>query len=327
MIAIAEFVGFRPLSEVVEQKYTIKGFFPIAFTGYRGHLAGLFCIMVGLSIFLILKTNFTHIKDGQVSYSNYSKIIHSNHYRPIYTYTNLVITSTCIFLISNTSAIIGAVSAFVMALLILKRRLNIVTLAINLILIMSSIQIVKSFGDYAMKSGWVSHTATSEDLSTTSTLETRLILWESAINLFKQRPILGWGQNTYENLWYTSISKNKGDKLLLLELGLDDNIVFSRINDSIAYKDSDGITKPQRLIYSSSHNAYLDLLYSSGLIGLASVILLSFYIVKKLKYPLPSIAFSISYLAYLAAWFPVSTNLLPFVCLIGIMLSESQREL
>ncbi|MPY67404.1 O-antigen ligase family protein [Deinococcus sp. SDU3-2] len=287
LLVIFEYMGFRPLNGIVERYLTLTSPFPSVTIGHRGHLAGLLLIFSLMPLYWFRK--------------NYN----SWQFWVIFTLSCTALSCT-----TNSAAIIAIIASLILFIIFHLGKLNLYILIIPLVGLLS-LSLYKPLGVanvYFHSIGWVDATADAKNIRSTTTLETRFILWKSAYLLFKERPLLGWGPQTYNQLWYTHISDKDGDRLFRLELGLQPHQKMVRINDSAAYKDLDDKTVPVLLNYFAPHNSLLDILYSQGLTGVLIfgifIISLTRYLYKCVKASaflslLPFIAYGI----YLLAWF------------------------
>ena len=83
---------------------------------------------------------------------------------------------------------------------------------------------------------------------------------------------------------------------------------------------------PNNLIYGSSHNAYLDVLYSTGLFGVAALALMLVYVRTRQAWTPAALTLTAVFGIYLLAWFPVSTNFLPFIALLVLIVIDERNR-
>lgn len=304
-VCLVEFIGFKPFDWFTEMHYTIKSAYPIVATGYRGHLAGLLTVTAGFVMAQILDRR---------------RAVHPA------LYILLFLGFLAVVCLSNTSSTL-AVATGLLIIWLIKRDFK--TTLISAALFMAAFPTstaLSGLNKLLVNYHIVATASHSEELNNTTTLQTRLLLWKAALILFHERPVFGWGANTYENLWYSALKPQESDRLLRLELGINPDVPISRINDSIAYRNSAGKVIPNNLIYGSSHNAYLDVLYSTGLFGVAALALMLVYVRTRQAWTPAALTLTAVFGIYLLAWFPVSTNFLPFIALLVLIVIDERNR-
>lgn len=286
VITIAEYLGFRPLAFILEKSISLTSSFPVATIGLRQHLAGLLTFTTLLIIPIYVKKALDHKFWIYIFISSVALGCTNN------TSSYAAILGVALFLISHNK----------------YRNLKHITILLVIFFSIFAYKPLKSVSEYLSRVGIVNKTITNKTITDPTTFKTRLILWESAINMTLKRPFIGWGLQTFNNQWYNSISKHKGDRLFRMELGLLNSQKMVRINDSAAYKNLQGKTEMVILNYTSSHSAILDLAYSQGIVGLGLFFAIIFFYVFKnpdlspsriLYMSIPLVGYSI----YLIAWF------------------------
>ncbi|GHF49907.1 hypothetical protein GCM10017781_27930 [Deinococcus metalli] len=179
--------------------------------------------------------------------------------------------------------------------------------------------------------GAVHNASDSKDLANTRSLEIRFLLWEAAANMFKSRPIIGWGTQSYSMHWFDFLSKEKADKTLALEMGYPRNQKIVRVRDVIYFKDSKGGIVARTQSYDSPHNATLDVLYAQGFLGIATLIwfliacILAAYRYAGIKGLIGLLPF-VGYAIYLQAWFATVPVMGLAIILLGFVLAELRRS-
>lgn len=304
-ISLVEFIGLKPFGWLTEMYYTIKSAYPIVATGYRGHLAGLLTVTAGFVMAQILDRR---------------RAVHPT------LYILLFLGFLAVVCLSNTSSTLAAAAGLLIIWLIKRDFKTTLISAALFIAAFPTSTALSSLNKLLVNYHIVATASHSEELNNTTTLQTRLLLWKAALILFQERPVFGWGANTYENLWYSALEPQESDRLLRLELGISPNVPISRINDSIAYRNSAGKVIPNNLIYGSSHNAYLDVLYSTGLFGVAALALMLMYVRARQAWTPAALTMMAVFGIYLLAWFPVSTNFLPFIALLVLIIIDERNR-
>jgi prepilin-type N-terminal cleavage/methylation domain-containing protein len=286
ILAITEYLGFRPLEFIVNRNFELTSPFPATTVGIRTHLSAIMLMLIFIPIYWY----------------------RSNYFRKGF-WALLIIAGIGFGCTVTSSAIAGLIASLMILIVFMRRQL--ITAILIIITIICAINMHRPLMLISIElqhMGWVSQIAQTKDLSNTTTLQTRLILWKAATLLFKQRPFLGWGISTYNQHWFQVLPRGEGDRLFRLELGLRPTQKVLRINDSAAYKDLNGNTIPVQLNYFAPHNALLDLAYSQGILGVVTftgfIISLIFYLYERagrvsILALLPIFAYGI----YLLAWF------------------------
>jgi O-antigen ligase len=306
LLTIAEYLGFRPLAPIVEKYITLNSPFPAVTVGLRGHLAGMLVLLSLLPLYWFRD----RLNDWRF-------------------WTLFILGCVGLGCTSNSSTYVGMAVTLTAFLWFNRHDLKWTVLLVPVValLSMSAYLPLASLSQSLNAWGWVHIKAESKDLTSSVTLQTRLLLWESAARMGAARPILGWGPQTFNNHWYDYLSKAKGDKLFRLELGLNPSQKMVRINDSIAFKDENGQTQPRHLNYISSHNALLDLFYSQGFVGSILLVIFCASLIKYLHVRMGKTTFYallpfLAYGIYLLAWF-ITVPVTGLVCIVlGFLVAE-----
>jgi len=90
----------------------------------------------------------------------------------------------------------------------------------------------------------------------------RMFVWESTIDMIKKKPIFGWGQDTFQNEFYTHYTTNLKARKILDEFG-------KRVFDV-------------RGIHFHTHNVYIGLIQETGIFGLIVFLTILFTIFKRI---------------------------------------------
>ena len=316
LLTIAEYLGFRPLAPIVEKYITLNSPFPAVTVGLRGHLAGMLVLLSLLPLYWFRD----RLNDWRF-------------------WTLFILGCVGLGCTSNSSTYVGMAVTLTAFLWLNRHDLKWTVLLVPVVALLSmSAYLPLASGIRSLNAwGWLHIKADSKDLTSSGTLQTRLLLWESAARMGAARPILGWGPQTFNNHWYDYLSKAKGDKLFRLELGLNPSQKMVRINDSIAFKDKNGQTQPRYLNYVSPHSGMFDLFYSQGLVGSILFIASCVSLIKYLQRRTGKTAFYalfpfLAYSVYLLAWF-TTVPVTGLACIVlGLLVAElksmsgSQRE-
>lgn len=99
----------------------------------------------------------------------------------------------------------------------------------------------------------LTHVFTAESLST----RMRLLVWQSAVRGFKDRPVLGWG---HDNIFY-ALNKHYNPEHAMFNPRFDES---------------------KATWYDKAHNTYLDILVEKGLVGFALFVAVAFFIARSL---------------------------------------------
>lgn len=310
LLTIGEFLGFRPLSLLLGPGVELNTVYPAVTIGYRGHVAGLLVMMVLSQLYL------------------FRQQLRSSGFWTIFALACVALGCT-----SNTASYIAMIISLALFTLIEVRRGSFLVILVPVValLAMNLYRPLTAVNAALISSGWVQQQASSKELSNTRTFSTRLLLWKAAIGMAEARPLLGWGAQTFHSHWYAHLSKAEGDRLFRLELGLPEERKMVRINDSVAYRDAQGHTKPDQLNYFSAHNAVLDLLYAQGVLGVLSfaafvLALLRHVVQATRRSSLLALVAPLGYGIYLLGWFVTFPVTLAFCAFAGMLVSHLRGE-
>jgi O-antigen ligase len=287
ILTIFEYLGFRPLSFITELNFKLDTTYPAVTVGYRGQVAGLSLLLSLLPLYWF-----------------------HGHYRSWQFWFFFILGCTALGCTTNSSAIISLTLALILFAVINKSNLKILVISILAVALvsMNAYRPLSILGRHFYSIGWTKGQPDSKNITNTVTIETRLILWHAGLNMFKDKPLLGWGPQTYNQQWYNFTSKADGDRLFRLEMGLTPKQKMARIGDASAYLDQEGKSHPLVLNYVAPHNAIIDILYSQGIIGFLALILFFILLLRYLfKQSNRNILIALlpffAYTIYLLGWF------------------------
>lgn len=251
-ISIIEAIGWRPLHFIMQGRNIA---YPAATVGLRQHLAGWFTMMALAPIFFwrgksLDRSFWIWMGSGLIGVA-----ICKNSAASIATLLSLIIWS-----------IYGQGTRRVPAI---RTTIIFICLALALPPAIKSVNHALGFEDYEQK-----------NYASGLTLSTRIILWKAAARATKERPILGWGDETFAWQVFQHLTPSESERLIRMEAGIpEDNLVIHSDGNYSYYSPN----KPQDvkkgiLLYIRPHNIIFDEAYSHGIIGLVLLSLSLFYI-------------------------------------------------
>lgn len=307
-LTLLEGLGFKPLAQVVHSPNMV---YPAATVGHRPHLGGWFAIMALAPAYFYRRRPL----DGWFW---------------LWLISSLVGLGLC----TTTSASIGVGVGILLwvAVATLKRhparRAAWAGLALFAFSVLALPDVTRSLGQAL---GQVPPTL--KDYQSTGSFRPRLYMWKSAWNAALERPLTGWGTDTFGYQVFEHLSDADAEALFRAELGFGPEYTLE--HKGITYyaykpkaknkKDRDAQTGS--LLYIRPHNLIFDELYSNGFIGLIlfslTLVALFWFIRRRNTEDFTYFTFAfLPYFIYLLAWFyVVSVTPLAFI-LIGIMLAD-----
>lgn len=310
IFTLLEAIGYRPLIHIVQSPNML---YPAAFVGHRPHLGGWFSIIVLMPIFF-----YRHRRIDAWFW--------------VWTLSGIVGLALC----TTTSATLGVGIGIIFWLfhtcILHRERLKTTLLATAFFAF--SIALLPNLTQSAGTALGLNPPHLKE-YGSTGSMKPRLYMWKSAWNAATDRPLTGWGTDTFGYQVFEHLTKEDAEALFRAELGFSkDYAVEHKGMTYYAYKNH-GLDKDQQtgsLLYVRPHNLILDELYSNGFIGLSLWLLtiISLLVkVNKSTSPLSFIYFIVAclpYLIYLQAWFYVTSVTPLFFILLGIMLKDIKNS-
>lgn len=308
VFTLIETIGWRPIEGVF---YSSAMQYPATTVGFRAHLAGWFAIFAASGIFFYWKRK----KDIWFWLISMSAI--------------LGISAT-----TSTSAILGTLIAYALWLVysvIQKNLRNNIKHAVLLIAVSLFMYNTMPPAMTALSNFLGLPPASFKTYGESNTFGTRLLLWKSAYNATLQRPLLGWGNDTYIFEVYKHLPPEDLEKLLKFSLASSGIRIEGNISVHedyvIRYKDAQtGEVKTELGMYHSPHNILVEELYSKGFLGFFAFLTLisSFFWYMRSKYIemlFPSFLLVLPYSIYLLAWFYVNTVTPTFFVVLGMAIA------
>lgn len=305
VFTLIETIGWRPIEGVF---YSSGMQYPATTVGFRAHLAGWFTIFAASGIFFYWKRK----KDIWFWLISMSAI--------------LGISAT-----TSTSAILGTLIAYALWLVysVIQKNLRnnikhaVLLIAVSLVMYNTMPPVMTALSNFLGLPP-----ASFKTYGESNTFSTRLLLWKSAYNATLQRPLLGWGNDTYIFEVYKHLSPEDLEKLLRFATDFHEEGDISVHEDYvIRYKDAQtGEIKTELGMYHSPHNILAEELYSKGFLGFFAFLSLIgsfFWYVrsKHIEMAFPIFLLILPYSIYLLAWFYVATVTPTFFIMLGMAIA------
>lgn len=306
-LTLLESLGLKPLGEFIQSKSML---YPAALVGHRTHLAGWFTISALAPIFF-----FRHRqRDG---------------WYWLWLISGLV--GVCLCTVSAAAIGLG-VSLLVWLLytfFVKSQRRQ--ALAVTALFFCGLY--ISPLASHKISSTLETNSPQLKDYSQTQTLTLRFYLWKAAFRASLERPIIGWGDETYGFQAFKYFSESEADNLIRGEIGIPNDYNLDRHGFTyFAYKTNDNSSiKSGTLLYVRPHNVLLDEIYSHGYVGCLLMMFIAYLvIIRVVKFEKRStflflIAFS-PYFIYLNAWFYVASVTPLYFALLGCALRDVERE-
>ncbi|MFC4452432.1 O-antigen ligase family protein [Deinococcus sonorensis] len=300
MITVLEAIGFRPLASLVGSEKTA---YPAALIGHRPHLGGWFAALALAPIFFYRK----RVPDGWFWSWLTAGLI------------GLALTTT-------STALIGALVGLLMWVGNGIRSRKVLPLLVLLVFLGSIkvLPVVSQTIGHQMGHG----TTQFKNLASASTVETRLLLWRSATTATLERPLIGWGDETFAYQVFEHLKPSDAKTLFREELGLNHeyNVIYKGFTYYITNPKAD-YRRTGSLMYVRAHNIVFDELYSHGALGfllfISLLITVLWWVMQRGKgnaffFLIATLPFCI----FMLAWFYIPTVAPIFFILIGTMLAD-----
>lgn len=305
VITILEAIGIHPLEIWIHSPHMV---YPASILGHRPHLGGWYAILTLVPIFFYRNRSYDTWFWIWIS----SAII------------GLGLTTT-----SAASVGVGVGFLIWLALNIKSKKYHPVFMII--VAFVLSITTLPSLSTSLGNTLGLSPGGFKDYLSTGS-FKPRLYLWKAAINASLERPVFGWGDETFGFEVFKHLSKVDGENLLRAELSLSEKTKISYSGSN--YYTYDTVTKKSgqgNLLYIRAHNVLFDELYARGYVGLIlfTLLIVSFlryiYRLDRRSFPFFVLAL-LPYSIYLMAWFYIPTVTPLFFIVIGLMISDLRNS-
>lgn len=305
----AEFLGARPLLGnphlgFLQGNFSVTAF-PILTVGNTGWISGLWPLLAPLALLFAWQRRFP------------------------------ALLGTLVLLLLGVASTQGNLSALVvMGLLIIFAGLTVrraplaaVAFALATVLTLPTSAVL---ADYSHKQNQFTAQTTSQ------TTGERLVIFKSALKTAAERPLTGWGYETFQNSFYRNIDLKAGEELLrsVVSATPDERVSVSG-TAVIAQKEVDGqtVTREATLLMVKPHNYLIEEVYSNGFTALLFLLPLAFFAMRELlraKTELAYLAFFawLGYGGYLMGWFlnPSVTPLALAVLALGLRSADRRRE-
>jgi len=250
IIALLEAIGFRPLWTWIHSNHMI---FPAATVGHRQHLGGWFAIMSLAPVYFYRN----RVKDG---------------------WFWLWLTSSLLGLsLATTSAATLGVGVGLLLWLVIdgKRgrwKLPLIVVAAFTVGIFAVPRVV------TFTSQMIGLTPpVFKDYGSAYTLKARKLLWKSAWNAALERPVFGWGDETFAYQVFEHLSPGDARNLFRYELSLSPDARVSYGGFTYYVDDNKkNIHSTGSILYHRAHNIIIDELYSHGFTGLLLLLVIIF---------------------------------------------------
>lgn len=305
LLTVLESLGVKPLAHLVQSDRLL---YPAATVGHRPHLGGWFAIVALAPAFFYRER------------------------RPdIWFWLWLVSGLVGVGLSTTTSATLGVGAGLLLWLIfsLFQRKgawkipaaaLALFVLAVGTLPVISA-HIARSLDQTPPQ---------LKNYGSTGSFKPRLYMWKAAWAAAVQRPVFGWGDDTFGYQVFGHLNAKDADSLFRAELGFGPEYKLEH-KDFTYYvyrpdhKDSDAQTGT--LLYIRPHSIILDELYSRGFVGfllfLAVLISILLYVRNRSASSLALfLVAGLPYLIYLSAWFYVTAVTPLFFILMGTMLAD-----
>lgn len=288
-LALLEAVGFRPLTWLPTADP-----YPTTTIGQRGHLAGLFAAAAGIAA-----------------------------YRRAY--PTLLLAGLGIALCNNTSALIAFIAVAALALILDKGKDWRPLLGAAVITALAFIGTPDFTKATCRALGNTANCIETKKLgvSDAPSLGVRVQFWRASWGMFKERPVLGWGDEQYEARWLTYLPVQEQRPLIESITSVPkDAKLMGTFPDYFYVSPSKGMG----FISVSNihpHNVFVEELQNHGLVGFslaALTVLLLLRVDRRLSLALAG------YGVYLAAWFFLFAVLPIFALLMGTLVSARLHD-
>lgn len=301
IITFLESIGLRPLMEWIHSNRLV---YPASTVGLRQHLGGWYAVVSLASVFFYRRTP-----------------------RDVWFWLWLSSSLAGLGLCTNSAATLGVAAGLFFWLLFSISTKDIKAPVISIA------GFIVSLIALPLLSNSLSHTlGTSQSnfksYNSTSTLNTRLLLWKAAINAASDRPITGWGDETFAYQAFEHLDDGDARELLREELGLSkEYTIIHKGSSYYAFRDGGIDGQTGSILYLRAHNIFIDELYSKGLPGLILFCCLILFLLQDVykrnrESFTPFIISLVPYTVYLLAWFYVPTVTPLYFMLIGLMMAD-----
>ncbi|MFC3601847.1 O-antigen ligase family protein [Deinococcus soli (ex Cha et al. 2016)] len=290
-LTIFESVGFRPMTHWFSSPSIV---YPAATIGLRQHLGGWFAIMALQPVFF---------------YRNRQK----NVWFYLWISSGLIGAAVC----TTSAATIGLLIGLIFWTLSEIANKKLTALIFLIMFILSSLLLPQATESISDRLGNPKNIY--KPYTSTTTLKTRLILWKAAARGSADRPLLGWGSQTFATFLPRLLTDDDLFRLYRLELGISDKSPIRRYVIGYEYKYH-GKWKHFNLQYIEPHSALFSEIYSRGILStiLLLIIILSYINKYRGRYFLSYISAFFPYIFYLLFWFYLVPATPMYFALLGI---------
>lgn len=302
VLTVLESIGLRPLAALIQSP---RMTYPAALVGHRPHLGGWFAIMSLVPVFF---------------YRN----------RPLDSGFWLWMGAAFagLALATTSAATLGVLLGLLvwLALNLKTKRHAPLAPAAALALLIAALFILPDVTRQATVTLNLPAAGT-KSYASTYTFQPRLLMWKAAANGAAQRPVFGWGDETFAYHGFDLLSEAEAKRLFRLELGLpaDQPLWYGGYTYYTRAKGEQDVSSGS-IIYARAHNVLADEAYSHGWVGLTLLFaFLALFVARAYQsrsdgsYVLLA---TTPYSVYLLAWFFVPTVTPLFFILLGVMVSE-----
>ena len=308
-LTVVESLGFKPLQQVVNSPNLL---YPAATVGHRPHLGGWFAAVALAPAFFYRRRRV-------------------DAWFWVWIGSALVGIALC----KTTSATLGVGVGLLLwlSISVLQHHFSRKAVVISLAAFALSVGILPSLTQTVGKLLGLP-TPQLKTYDSTASFKPRLYMWKSAWNAALERPVFGWGTDTFGYQVFDHLSNADAEALFRAELGFGPD--YKLKHNGITYyayrpniKDKDAQTGS--LLYVRPHSIIFDELYSNGILGFL-LFIISLYALfvgvrrNEIKATPWFMVALLPYFIYLLAWFyVVSVTPLAFI-LLGIMLADLKGE-
>ena len=319
--AAAEFLGFRPLLDnpylpALQGRFRVTAF-PIMNVGYTGWISGVWPLLAPLALLLAGRRRWGWLAAAL-----------------------LLLQCGVAAAQGNLAALVvaGALAAFA-ALTFRRAPWGAALLLVGALLSPPLTASLNAAGEELQRAGIVSDFASRDEFTgdaTGLTTRGRLYLFDSVLRTIAERPLTGWGYETFHNNFYRNLAPQNIEPMVRYLIGAGDDEQVSLDGQTMtATKVVDGRpeTRQLTLLMVKPHNYLLEEAYSNGLPALLFVLPLLglvFWTLWQAHTEQAAYAFwaGLGYGGYLMGWFlnPSVTPLALVLLALGLRSAARQRD-
>jgi len=172
-----------------------------------------------------------------------------------------------------------------------------------------------------------------KDYASTGSFKPRLFLWKSAFKAGLERPLYGWGDETFAFQAFEHLSPKDARNLFRAELGLSQKYDVTYKGFTYIVVNRSGKTDKERegklgsMLYIRAHDILLDEIYAHGFVAFFLLVAIVVLSLRRLKAESSFdfwffLAAAVPYFVYLLAWFYVPTVAPLYFILLGVMTAD-----